>query len=118
MSLSSSTIRPTRHHSLADKSFFGKFEALTSEFDELPEYDGVCDVCDEPTLPEDSTLNLPEPTNDLAKRAELTRSSLLEKKSSSVNAGSASTLADASTTKPAAYYGSANRKSPAHAQCL
>ena len=97
---SSSTIRPSRPHSLADKSFFGKFEAALDDYDQLPSLqdDDLCDICDaltsesalnqtqlqphQPTttLASDSILNAPEPSHELAKLAEHTRSSLMQRK--------------------------------------
>lgn len=79
--LASSTIRPTRHHSLADKSFFGKFASLADDYDALPANvadDDACIECDE--VPDDSILNLPEPQTDLARRAEHMRSSLMSRR--------------------------------------
>ena len=91
---------PSRPHSLADKSFFGKFEAALDDYDQLPSLqdDDLCDICDaltsesalnqtqlqphQPTttLASDSILNAPEPSHELAKLAEHTRSSLMQRK--------------------------------------
>ena len=84
--LSSSTVRPARHKSLAEKSFFGKLATLTDDYATLPAdvtEEDACAECDE--CPDDSILNLPEPQTDLARLAEHTRSSLMMKRPGSTS---------------------------------